>query len=148
MATCPPGTTLLLARNAHLSAFNAAALAGCAVAWAEPEADAARGIAHCVAPAALVAALARERGRGARVGAVLVVSPTYYGAAARVGGARARGGARPRAPGGAGRWLGGVCCAAAAMRQARTAHTRRRRPPLARARPQSSRPSATPRARP
>ena len=84
MASCPPGTTLLLARNCHLSAFNGAVLAGCDVEWVAPEADAARGVAHCVAPGALEVALEAARARGRRVGAAMVVSPTYFGAAARI----------------------------------------------------------------
>jgi arginine decarboxylase len=88
MATCPPGATLLLARNCHLSAFNAAVLAGCRVAWVDPETDAAHGVAHCVAPGALAGALSAAAARGEAVGAVLVVSPTYFGAAARLAGAR------------------------------------------------------------
>jgi hypothetical protein len=86
VATCPPGSTLLLARNCHLSAVSAAALAGCRAAWAAPGADARHGVAHGVAPDALAAALAREAAAGARVGAVLVVSPTYFGVASRVEG--------------------------------------------------------------
>lgn len=89
MATCPPGATLLLARNAHLSAFNAAVLAGCRVAWVEPEPDARHGVAHGVAPRGVEAALAAARGAGEVVGAVLVVSPTYFGVASRVAGGRA-----------------------------------------------------------
>lgn len=89
MATCGPGTTLLAARNCHLSVFNAAVLAGCSVAWVEPEADAAHGVAHGVTPAALAAALAAQAAAGVAVGAVMVVSPTYFGAVARVEGARA-----------------------------------------------------------
>jgi len=86
MATCPPGSTLLMARNCHLSAFNAAVLAGCRAAWVEPEADGLHGVAHCVAPATLRHALAAQQAAGERVGAVLVVSPTYFGMAARVAG--------------------------------------------------------------
>lgn len=93
MATCPgPKYTLLLARNCHLSAFSAAALAGCQVAWLQPEVDPAADVAHCVAPDAVAAALAEARDAGARVGAVLLVSPTYYGAVARVQGGPSAGG--------------------------------------------------------
>ena len=88
MATCPPGSVLLLARNCHLSAFSAAVLAGCGVAWVAPEEDAAHGVAHCVAPGGLAAALAEQQAAGARVGAVMVVSPTYFGVTARVEGER------------------------------------------------------------
>jgi arginine/lysine/ornithine decarboxylase len=95
MATCPPGSTLLLARNCHLSAFNAAVLAGCHTAWVALEADEQHGVAHCVAPRALAAALQAQAAAGARVGAVLVVSPTYFGAVARVAGGREEAGWTP-----------------------------------------------------
>lgn len=86
MATCGPGQALILPRNAHLSAFNACVLAGCTPVYAQPCCDPQLGIAHHVTPAALQAAFAAAAERGLRVGAVLVVSPTYFGVVADVAG--------------------------------------------------------------
>lgn len=109
MATCGPGDALILPRNAHLSAFNACVLAGCTPVYAQPCCDAAWGIAHHVTPAALEAAFAAAAERGLRVGAALVVSPTYFGVVADVAGgpsglAAARDGARPLMPACSKRW--------------------------------------------
>lgn len=85
MATCGgPGDALVLGRNAHLSAFNAAALAGCAPVWAPPARR--HGLAHHVTPAALEAAFAGAELRGLRPRAALVVSPTYFGIISDVAG--------------------------------------------------------------
>jgi arginine/lysine/ornithine decarboxylase len=86
MATTRPGQALLLARNCHLSAFAACVLAGCQPVWLQPEADALHGVAHCVTPQELAAGFAAARQQGLAVAAVLVVSPTYYGAVAHVQG--------------------------------------------------------------
>jgi arginine/lysine/ornithine decarboxylase len=87
MATVRPGQALLLARNCHLSAFAACVLAGCQPVWLQPEADALHGVAHCVTPAELAAGFSAARQQGLTVGAVLAVSPTYYGAVAHITGA-------------------------------------------------------------
>lgn len=86
MATCGPGDALLLARNAHLSAFNAMVLAGCTPVYAQPCCDAHLGIAHHVAPAALEAAFEAAARQELRVGAALVVSPTYFGVLSDIAG--------------------------------------------------------------
>jgi arginine/lysine/ornithine decarboxylase len=86
MATVRPGQALLLARNCHLSAFAACVLAGCQPVWLQPEADALHGVAHCVTPEELAAGFTAARQQGLEVAAVLVVSPTYYGAVAHVQG--------------------------------------------------------------
>lgn len=86
VATCPPGSLLLLARNCHMSAFSAAVITGCRVGWVSPEAGGPHGVAHGVAPAALASALSRARAAGERVGAVMVVSPTYFGVASKLPG--------------------------------------------------------------
>jgi arginine/lysine/ornithine decarboxylase len=86
MATAKPGEALLLARNCHLSAFAACVLAGCQPVWLQPEEDGLHGVAHCVTPQQLAAGFAAAQQQGLRVAAVLVVSPTYYGAVARVQG--------------------------------------------------------------
>ncbi|PRW59023.1 arginine decarboxylase [Chlorella sorokiniana] len=86
MATCGPGQALILPRNAHLSAFNACVLAGCTPVYAQPCCDPQLGVAHHVTPTALQAAFETAAGRGLRVGAALVVSPTYFGVVADVAG--------------------------------------------------------------
>lgn len=86
LATCGPGQALLVARNAHLSAFNAMVLAGCTPFWVQPDLDPALGVAHALTPAALETAFRRAAARGLRVGAALVVSPTYFGVLSDVAG--------------------------------------------------------------
>lgn len=92
MATCGPGDALIVARNAHLSAFNAMVLAGCTPVWAQPSMDPGLGVAHALTPAALEAAFRQAAARGLRVGAALVVSPTYFGVVSDVAGGRGAGG--------------------------------------------------------
>jgi len=80
IATCSSDSkenTLILARNAHQSAFDAAALAGCQVEYAMP--STAHGLAHHVTPAALEEAFQRAKTRGLHPKAAFVVSPTYFG---------------------------------------------------------------------
>jgi arginine decarboxylase len=78
IATCSSSKdTLILARNAHQSAFNAAALAGCHVEYAMP--TTACGLAHNITPTALEDAFQRAKLRGLHPKAAFVVSPTYFG---------------------------------------------------------------------
>ena len=97
LGACRPGDALVLGRNCHVSALAACALAGVVPFFAEAEADAALGVAHAVTPASAAAALdaaaaacaAAPRGHSShrpRVALLLVVSPTYCGAAADVAG--------------------------------------------------------------
>ncbi|KAL3155894.1 hypothetical protein ABBQ32_012894 [Trebouxia sp. C0010 RCD-2024] len=86
MASCRPGDCLLLARNCHQSAFAAAVFAGCDTVYVQPECDAQLGIAHGVCPEALQQALEAAVAAGKQVKAVLVVSPTYFGAISDVQG--------------------------------------------------------------
>ncbi|KAL4448024.1 hypothetical protein ABPG75_005243 [Micractinium tetrahymenae] len=86
LATCGPGEALVVARNAHLSAFNAMVLAGCTPVWAQPTLDPDLGLAHAVTHWALEAAFREAAARGLRVGAALVVSPTYFGVLSDVAG--------------------------------------------------------------
>lgn len=86
MATVKPGQALLLSRNCHLSAFSACVLSDAVPVWLQPEQDAMHGIAHCVTPQQLQAGFQEAQQRGLTVGAVLVVSPTYYGAVASIPG--------------------------------------------------------------
>jgi lysine decarboxylase len=74
------GTRIVLQRNAHSSAIDGCILAGLQPTFVAPELDPELGVAHCVTPAALEAAL------GATPDAVgaICVSPTYFGACADV----------------------------------------------------------------
>jgi arginine decarboxylase len=78
LATCSgPQDALIIARNAHMSAFNAAALAGCTPFYAAPVEN--HGIAHHVTPESLEEALSIAKRAGRRPRAALIVSPTYFG---------------------------------------------------------------------
>jgi arginine/lysine/ornithine decarboxylase len=90
MATCGPGDALILPRNAHLSAFNAMVLAGCTPIYVEPCMDARLGIAHSIEPRALQSAFEEAAVRGLRVGAALVVAPTYFGVVGDIAGGAGR----------------------------------------------------------
>lgn len=80
LATCAPGDTLVLAQNAHRSALAALVLSGARPEWVQPEVDTGLGLAHGVTAAAVAGALQAAEDASRRVGAVLVVSPTYFGA--------------------------------------------------------------------
>jgi arginine decarboxylase len=82
LALAPPGTRVILQRNAHASLIDGLVLSGGMPTFVAPETDDELGMAHGVTPQALRAAL--ERCDGAR--AVFVVSPTYYGVVADVAG--------------------------------------------------------------
>lgn len=76
------GRRVAVQRNAHSSTIDGLVLAGLEPVFVTPELDPELGIAHCITPAALAAALDRTPGA---VGA-LVLSPTYFGAVADVRG--------------------------------------------------------------
>jgi arginine decarboxylase len=82
LTLAPPGTRVVLQRNAHASLVDGLVLSGGMPAFVAPETDDELGMAHGVTPEALRAALALAP--GAR--AVFVVSPTYYGMCADVAG--------------------------------------------------------------
>jgi len=82
LALAPPGTRVVLQRNAHASLIDGLVLSGGMPTFVAPETDDELGMAHGVTPDALRAAL--ERCADAR--AVFVVSPTYYGMTADVAG--------------------------------------------------------------
>jgi lysine decarboxylase len=77
-----PGQHVLVQRNSHASVVDGLVLSGGMASFVAPEYDPELGMAHGVTPAALEQALARSRG----IGAVFIVSPTYYGMAADVRG--------------------------------------------------------------
>lgn len=85
MATCAPGDYLVLPRNAHMSAVSAMILSGAQPKYVTPTLDAVWGLAHGVAVAEVKAAIVEVENRGGRVGAVLVVSPTYFGVCSQLG---------------------------------------------------------------
>ncbi|MGN6189133.1 MAG: aminotransferase class I/II-fold pyridoxal phosphate-dependent enzyme [Conexibacter sp.] len=82
LALAPPGTRVVLQRNAHASLIDGLVLSGGTPAFVAPETDDELGMAHGVTPEALRATLDRCND----VRAVFVVSPTYYGVTADVRG--------------------------------------------------------------
>jgi lysine decarboxylase len=82
LALAPPGAEVILQRNSHASLIDGLILSGGAAAFVVPEYDTELGMAHGVTPEALEKAFARAP--NARV--AFIVSPTYYGMAADVGG--------------------------------------------------------------
>jgi arginine/lysine/ornithine decarboxylase len=85
MATCAPGDYLILPRNVHMSAVSAMVLSGALPKYVTPVPDSAWGVAHGVRAAQVEAAIREVRRAGGRAGAVLVVSPTYFGVCSHVG---------------------------------------------------------------
>jgi arginine decarboxylase len=82
LAIAQRGDRVVVQRTVHGSTIDGAVLAGLRPTFVAPEVDPGPGIAHCVLPAALDAALARTPGAAAAI----VVSPTYHGAVADVAG--------------------------------------------------------------
>src|ERR671923_2864247 len=82
LALAHSGRELVVQRNVHSSTIDALILSGLRPAFVAPEIDPELGIANCTTPEALDRALAETPGA---VGAT-VVSPTYFGAVADVGG--------------------------------------------------------------
>ena len=77
----PDRGPVIVQRNVHSSIIDGLVLSGLRPTFVAPEIDPELGIAHCVTPEALGAALDAEPDAEA----VLLVSPTYFGAVARVG---------------------------------------------------------------
>ena len=101
LATCPPGSSCLLMRNCHQSAYNIVLLSGdeideqtsiinfyvgCKPEYLKPEFDAKNNVFHGVLPEDVRQSLAAARVKGDRVGAVLILSTTYFGAVVDVKG--------------------------------------------------------------
>lgn len=82
MALAHLGESLTVQRNVHSSVIDGLVLSGLRPHFVAPEVDAALGVAHCVKPEELDAALAAHP----EVVAALAVSPTYFGAVADVAG--------------------------------------------------------------
>ena len=85
MATCAPGDYLVLPRNVHMSAVSAMVLCGALPKYVTPAPDSTWGVALGVSAAQVEAAIREVRTSGGRVGAVLVVSPTYFGVCSHIG---------------------------------------------------------------
>ncbi len=82
MATCHPGDVVLTSRNTHKSIVSGLVVSGARPVYIRPELDPDSHIAHGVTPQQIEEAL--DRHPEAR--AVLIVSPTYYGACSDVAG--------------------------------------------------------------
>jgi arginine decarboxylase len=81
LATGPPDRgRVVVQRNVHSSIVDGLVLSGLLPAFVAPEIDPELGIAHCVTPEALDAALEAEPSAKAAI----LVSPTYFGAVARI----------------------------------------------------------------
>jgi arginine decarboxylase len=80
LALAHGGSEVVVQRNAHVSMINALVLSGLRPTFAAPEVDAELGIAHCITPESLEAAL---EATPAAV-AAWVVSPTYFGSVADI----------------------------------------------------------------
>ncbi len=85
LALAPPGSTVVVQRNAHASLVDGLVLSGGRPHFVAPAYDEQMGMAHGVTPQALAAALEEAGGRDA-VAAAFIVSPTYYGMVADVAG--------------------------------------------------------------
>lgn len=80
LAMAHRGDELVVQRNAHSSTIDALVLSGMRPTFAAPEIDDELGIAHCLTPETLDLALAATP----RAVGALVISPTYFGAAADI----------------------------------------------------------------
>ena len=82
LASAQRGGHVVVQRTVHGSTIDGLVLAGLEPTFVAPEVDVELGLAHCVRPCALDAALAAAPDAAAAI----VVSPSYYGAAADVAG--------------------------------------------------------------
>jgi len=85
LALAPLGTRVVAQRNSHASLVDGLVLSGGVPAFVTPEVEGELGMANGVVPERLAQALAAGGG-GEGLRAVFVVSPTYYGMCADVGG--------------------------------------------------------------
>ena len=79
-AALPPGGRILMARNCHKSAYHAAYLRNLKISYLYPEVLKEYDIFEAVTPEQVEAVLEKE----SRIGAVLIVSPTYEGRIANI----------------------------------------------------------------
>lgn len=80
LAVAHMGSEIVVQRNVHSSVIDGMIMAGLNPTFAQPEIDPELGVAHCLTPEGLAEALDRCPNAAAAV----VVSPTYFGAAADV----------------------------------------------------------------
>ncbi len=80
------GQNIVSQRSAHSSFSDGVLSAGLAPSFVMPSVDPAHGVAHGVSPASLEAALTAAARAGRPADAVYVVSPSYFGSVADVGG--------------------------------------------------------------
>lgn len=100
LATCSRNSVCVMARNSHKSVYNAVLLAGkvsklslqrknvagCRHEYIQPEFDTKNAICHGITPDQAYNTIKNLQNEGEHVGAVCVVSPTYFGAASDVKG--------------------------------------------------------------
>ncbi|KAF7822314.1 Arginine decarboxylase [Senna tora] len=79
MATCSPGTFLILPRNSHLSAVSAMVLSGALPKYIIPDYNKDWDIAGGVSPLQVLQAIQELERAGHEAAAVLITSPTYHG---------------------------------------------------------------------
>ncbi|KAI3447295.1 hypothetical protein Pfo_003960 [Paulownia fortunei] len=79
MATCSPGDTIILPRNAHVSATTGVIFSGAVPKYIVPEHNADWDIAAGVTPSQVKSAIKESKMEGRKVAAVFVTSPTYNG---------------------------------------------------------------------
>lgn len=79
MATCSPGDTLILPRNAHKSTFSSMVLCGAIPKYLLPEYDYEWDIAGGITPSQVEKAIKELDNEGRKASAVLITSPTYHG---------------------------------------------------------------------
>jgi arginine/lysine/ornithine decarboxylase len=82
LALAHSGDSVVVQRNVHSSVIDGLVLSGMRPSFVTPELDPELGIAHCLTPEALAAALDERPGAAG----AMVVSPTYFGACADVAG--------------------------------------------------------------
>lgn len=82
LALAHAGAEVVVQRNVHSSVIDGLVMSGLAPRFVAPELDPELGIAHCLTPEALAAALDATPGASG----AMVVSPTYFGACADVAG--------------------------------------------------------------
>ncbi|KAJ0800511.1 putative arginine decarboxylase [Helianthus annuus] len=79
LATCSPGDTIIIPRNAHISAFSAMVLSGVVPKYIIPEYDFEWDIACGITPSQVENAINESNTEGRKASAVLITSPTYHG---------------------------------------------------------------------
>ncbi|KAH6821443.1 hypothetical protein C2S53_006274 [Perilla frutescens var. hirtella] len=79
MATCSPGDTIILPRNAHISATNGVVFSGALPKYIVPEYCPEWDICAGIRPLQVETAIKESKIAGQKVGAVFITSPTYNG---------------------------------------------------------------------